>query len=182
MPEIICSKFFSQHHNNLLAGHFEINKTRKLVARTYYWPTLCYDVKAYIKGCNIYLTSKAVCHKPYGNLQLSSVPTHCWKNLLIDFVTGLPMLTDWKSETYNLILVIIDRLTKIVYYKPVKIPIDASSLAKVIINAIVYYHGLPNYIVSNQRVVFTSKFWSLLCYLLGIKCRLSITFYPQTNS
>ena len=28
------------------------------------------DVEVYIKDCNICLASKAVCHKPYGDLQL----------------------------------------------------------------------------------------------------------------
>ena len=42
--EIICFKVISCHYNDPLIGHFEINKTQKLVARKYYWPTLCCDV------------------------------------------------------------------------------------------------------------------------------------------
>ncbi len=30
-------------------------------------------------------------------------------------------------------------------------------------------------------MLFTSKFWSLLCYFLGIKKKLSTAFHPQTN-
>ena len=58
----------SRHHNNLLAGYFGIQKTRKLLARKYYWPTLRHNVKAYVKRCEICLASKTVCHKPYGDL------------------------------------------------------------------------------------------------------------------
>ena len=45
VPEIIRSKVISCHHNNLLVGHFGIDKTRELVGRKYYWPSLKKDVK-----------------------------------------------------------------------------------------------------------------------------------------
>ena len=35
--------------------------------------------------------------------------------------------------------------------------------------------------MSNRGLLFTSKFWLLLCYLLGIKQRLSTAFYPQID-
>ena len=85
--------------------------------------------------------------------------THHYKNLLIDFVTGLSILTDWKgNNSYDSILVIINRLTKMVYYKPVKITIDAPSLAKVIINVIVRHYSLQDSIVTDQRLLFISNF------------------------
>ena len=49
-------------------GHFGIKKTRELLARKYYGPTRRHDVQAYVKGCDVCLASKAVRHKPYGNL------------------------------------------------------------------------------------------------------------------
>ena len=69
-----------------------------------------------------------------------------------------------------------------VYYKPVKITLNAPGLAEVIIGVIVRHHGLSDSIVTNQGSFFTSKFWSLLWYFFGIKRRLSITFHPQTDS
>ena len=68
MPKAIRIKLISRHHDNLLAGHFGIEKTYKLLARKYYWPTLRHDVKAYVKGCEMGLALKAVRHKPYGDL------------------------------------------------------------------------------------------------------------------
>ena len=62
-------KLISRYHDNPLAGHFGIEKTRELVARKYYWPTLCNDIEAYMKGCDVCLAPKAVRHKPYGDLQ-----------------------------------------------------------------------------------------------------------------
>ena len=88
---------------------------------------------------------------------------------------------DWKWDNYDSIFVIINQLTKMVYYKLVKVTIDTSGLAEVIIVMIVKYYSLPDSIVTNRRLLFTSKFWSLLCYLLSIKQKLSIAFYLQLN-
>ncbi len=64
------------HHDDLLAGHFGIDKIRELIARKYYWPTFRRDIEAYVTGCDICLASKSVRHKPYGNLQSLPVPIH----------------------------------------------------------------------------------------------------------
>ena len=178
IPEIIWLELISQHHDDPLAGHFGIDKTRELIARKYYWPTLRRDVEAYVKGCDVCLASKAVRHKPYGDLQALPIPTHRWKDLSMDFVTGLPILTDWKGKSYDSILVIVDKLIKMVHYEPVKITIDAPGLAKVIINVVVRHHGLPDSIITDWGSLFSSKLWSLLCYFLDIKRRLSTAFHP----
>ena len=99
----------------------------------------------------------------------------------MDFVTGLPVSTNCKGETYDSILVIVDRLTKMVHYKPVKVTINAPGLAEVIFDVIVRHHGLPDSIVTDRGSLFTSKFWSSLCYFLSIKRRLSTAFHPQTD-
>ena len=96
----------------------------------------------------------------------------------MDFVTGLPLSSNWKSASYNSILVIVDRLTKMVYYKPVKVTINALGLAEVIIDMVVQHHSLPDSIISDRGAIFTSKFWSSLCYFLRVKRRLSTAFYP----
>ncbi len=99
----------------------------------------------------------------------------------MDFITGLPVSTNWKGETYDSILVIIDRLTKTVHYKLVKVTINVPALVEVIIEAVVRHHGLLDSIVNNQGSVYTLKFWSSLYYFLGIKRKLSTAFPPRTN-
>ncbi len=134
-----------------------------------------------MKGCDVCSASKTVQHKPYGELQSFPVPTNRWKDLSMDFVTGLPISTNWKGESYHSILVIVDRLTKMVYYEPVKVTIDTPGLAEVIIDVVVGHHGLPDLIVSDRGSVLTSMFWSSICYFLGIKKRLSTAFHSQTG-
>ena len=68
-----------------------------------------------------------------------------------------------------------------VHYKPVKVTIDAPGLTEIIIDVVVRHHNLLDLIVTDKGSFFTSKFWSSLCYFLGIKWRLSTAFYPQTN-
>ena len=99
----------------------------------------------------------------------------------MDFVTGLPISTNWKGDSYDSILVIVDRLTKMVHYELLKITIDASSLAKVIIDVVVRHHGLSDSIVTDKGSLFTSKFWSSLCYFFGIKRQLFTAFHPHID-
>ena len=67
------------------------------------------------------------------------------------------------------------------HYKPVKITIDVPGLAEVIIDVVMWHYGLPDFIITDWGFLFTSKFWFLLYYFLGIKKRLCTTFHPQTN-
>ena len=56
-----------------------------------------------------------------------------------------------------------------VHYEPVKVTINALGLAEVIIDMVIQHYGLLNFIISDRRAIFISKFWSLFCYFLGIK-------------
>ena len=70
----LCLRLFApkllagRQHNDPLAGYFDIEKTRKLLAQKYYWQTLQYNVQAYIKSCDVCLILKAVQNKSYGKL------------------------------------------------------------------------------------------------------------------
>ena len=181
VPKIIRIELISRHHNDPLVSHFGIEKTQKLVARKYYWETLRHNVEVYVRGCDVCLASKAVKHKLHRNLQQLPVPNHYWKDLSMDFVIGLPQFSNLRGNGYNLILVIVDRLTKMIHYEPVQITITAPALAEDILNVVVQHHGLLDFIVSNYGSVFTSKFWSSLCYFLSIKRKLSTAFHAQTD-
>ena len=67
----------------------------------------------------------------------------------MDFVIGLLISADWKDDSYNSILVIVDQLTKMVHYILGKITINISGLAKVIINIVVRHHKVQELIVTN---------------------------------
>ena len=94
VPGSIRTELISRHHDDPLAEHFGIHKIKDLISRKYYWLSLRRDIEDNVKGYDVCLGSKAIRHKPYGDLQSLSIPTHRWKDLLMDFVTGLPISTD----------------------------------------------------------------------------------------
>ena len=102
-----------------------------------------------MKGYDVCLASKAVQHKLYDDLQSLPIPTHRWKDLSMNCVTGLPIMMDWKGDSYDLILVIIDQLIKMVHYESVKVTINVPGFAKIIINIVVKYYSLLDLIITN---------------------------------
>lgn len=153
----------------------------EFITRKYFCLTFRCNIKAYVKNYNIYLSSKAVCHKLYGNFQSIPIPTYQWKKLSINFVIGLPISIDRKSKSYDSIFAIIYCLIKMIYYKSVKVIINIAELANVIMNVIVRRHILLELIIRDQDSLFTSKFWFLLYYFFGIKQKLFTTFHSQTK-
>ena len=83
------------------------------------------------------LTSKTICQKSYEDLQSLLVLIHYLKDILMGFEKRLPLSTDWKGKNYNSILIIVNYLTKMVYYKQVKVTINTLRLVEVIINMVV---------------------------------------------
>lgn len=78
-------------------------------------------------------------------------------------------LLNEKSNSYDLIIVILDCLIKVVYYKFFRVIIDAIGFIEVIIHKVVIYHGLPESRINKQSLLFTPKSGTLLCYFLDIK-------------
>lgn len=69
-----------------------------------------------------------------------------------------------------------------IHYQLIKVTINISGLAEIIIKIIVPQYSLLYSIVTNHSLIFTLKFWLLLFYFLRIKQRFSTTFYLQTDS
>lgn len=63
----------------------------------------------------------------------------------MDFVIGLLISTNQKNKNYDFIRIIVNQLTKIIYYKLVKLNMDALRLVQVICDVIVWHHSLFDY-------------------------------------
>lgn len=73
----------------------------------------------------------------------------------MDFITGLLDTINWKSEIYYSILVIVNRLKKMIYFEPVMKIILALGLTKVITEMVVRHYGLSDLTDSGQSSVFS---------------------------
>ena len=164
------------HHDSLAAGHFGISKTIELISRNFWWPKLNNDVKKFIKSCFICSKSKIPRHKPYGLLSPLSTPVRPWSDISMDFIVELP-----KSKDMTTILVVVDRLTKMSHFIPLRCLPTADIAADCFINNIFKLHGFPDSIISDRGSQFTSEFWNHLCNLLNIKHSLSTSNHPQTD-
>ena len=120
---------------------------------------------------------KAEHQKPAGLLQRLPIPEWKWDKLGMDFITGLPRT----RSGYDSIWVVVDRLTKVAHFIPVKTTYTSAKLAKIYMTRIVCLHWVPRTIVSDRGTQFTSKFWNQLHETLGTRLEFSTTFHPQTD-
>jgi transposase InsO family protein len=95
----------------------------------------------------------------------------------MDFITGLPRT----SKGYDSIWVIVDRLTKVAHFIPVKTTYKESQLAELYMARIVCLHGVPKKIVLDRGSEFTSRFWKSFPENVDTKLNFSSAYHRQTN-
>ena len=74
--------------------------------------------------------------------------------IAMDFISGLPRT----SSGYDAIWVIVDRLTKISHFLPIKKTYSTDRLARLYVNQIVCLHGIPVSIVFDKGATFFQSF------------------------
>jgi len=134
------------------------------------------EVKQYIKECNVCQCNKNCTEQLAGKLMPNLIPEKPWIHILADFITKLPL-----AQIYNSILVVVNRLTKMVYFVPTTEKTLAKGLARLFRNNVWKLHGLPESIISNRRPQFVAGIIWELNKMLEIESKLSIVFYPQTD-
>jgi hypothetical protein len=70
-----------------------------------------------------------------------------WEEIAMDFIMELPRT----QSGYDSIWVVVDRLTKVAHFIPVKITYSGPQLAELYMSRIVCLHGVPKKIVSNRE-------------------------------
>ncbi len=115
------------HHDDPLLGHPGVSKTLELIQRVYAAPNLRASVEQYIRECICCQQNKSARHAKYGQIQFAEVPDTLWKDVTMDFVMKLPRLVDpVTNDKYDLIMVIVDKLTKYAIMIPYKESYNAS--------------------------------------------------------
>jgi hypothetical protein len=170
------------HHDDPLAGHYGVAKTSQLLRRTYFWEKMEDDIRTYLKECDVCQRIKSKRHAPYGLLVSLPRPSRPWSEISMDFITGLPPCRDpYGGLDLDCILVVVDRYSKMARYLACRKTIDAPELAELLFERVFSLFGVPQGIVSDRGTVFTSKFWSALCFYMHVKQRLSSAYHPQTD-
>lgn len=177
----IRQEIMFQNHDTRMAGHFGARRTLDLISRRYYWPALSHDVQEYVRTCAVCQRSKAQRHSQYGKLSPLPIPEEIFEEVSLDFVTGLPPAKDSHDCVYDTILVIVDRFSKMALYIPALKTWDAKEFAKAYFTHVILKFGVQKGIVSDRGSIFTSSFWTEICYQLQVKRRLSTAFHPQTD-
>lgn len=93
-------------------------------------------MKIFVQWYDVELEWKKLKYKSYRDLQFLPILIKRLKDILIDFVSSLPILFNYKGGTYDSILMILDKFTKMVNKKPVKVTMDAVDLVEVIIDVV----------------------------------------------
>jgi transposase InsO family protein len=104
------------------------------------------------------------------------IPSEAWTSVGIDFITGLP-----KLEGKEVIMVVVDRLTKYAHFIALAHPYSASTVAQTYLDNVYKFYGLPSSIVSDRDPIFTSRLWKELTTLLGIQLNMSTVYHPQSD-
>ena len=112
-------------------------------------------------------------HRPLHFLPIGKQP---WDSISMDFIKGLPL-----SDSHDMILVILDCLTKMALFIPTFSNIDSREVVMLFLHYVFAKHGTPSDIISDQGKHFTSWFWTSLCEILNIKRNLSTAYHPQTD-
>ena len=97
-------------------------------------------------------------------------------HISVDFITKLPL-----AQGYDSILVVINRLTKIVHFIPTTEKTSAEGLARLFRDNVWKLHRLLESIISDQGPQFIVGLIKELNGMLGIKSKLSTVFHLQTD-
>ena len=166
-----------ENHDLPIAGHPGYIQTYAKISRLYYWPKMNKDIRIHAQECDACQRTKPSTQKPSGELQSLPIPERPWQFIGMDFLGPVPESRDGN----NMILVVIDLLTKMAHFVPTTSDVSSKEVADLFLRHIFRYHGLPDHIVSDRDPKFTARFWKNLTTALGIHLRMSTAAHPQTD-
>ncbi|KAJ9511202.1 hypothetical protein QJQ45_013641 [Haematococcus lacustris] len=166
-------------HDAKSAGHLGMTKTLEQVTRYFDWQGISEAVKHYVRTCHSCQLNKSSAQKPAGKLQPLPIPLRPWGAVSLDLIVKLPASGPAK---YDSILVIVDRLTKMVHLARTWERMTAVQYAKLFVDNVFRLHGWPDSIVSDRGPnLNNNRFFIELAALLQVDLDLSSAYHPQTD-
>jgi len=171
--EKLRAEIIRLHHDTPIGGHGGQWKMVELVTRNFWWPGVTKEVKRYVEGCDTCQRNKNRTEQPAGKLMPNSISEKPWTHISADFITKLPL-----AQGYDSILVVVDRLTKIVHFIPTTEKTSAEGLARLFRDNVWKLHSLPKSIILDRGPQFVAGLMRELNEMLEIKSKLSTAFHP----
>lgn len=169
-------RIMDEFHETPYAGHLGREKTFLNVAAHYWWPHLIKWITTYVRSCESCQRVK-VAPSVQAPLKPMPIPLECWNTVSLDFVFGLP--PDVNGNTG--VVVFVCSVSKQVHIAPCKETVTAEQSAKLFLQHVFRYHGMPKRLVSDRDPRFTSHFWKELFCLLGTDLAMSTAAHPETD-
>jgi len=168
---------FKEAHRAVYCAHPGVKKMYTNTKKLFFWPGMKHDIVQIVARCLECQQVKADhCH-PTGLLQPHDIPMTKWDIISMDFITGLPLT----SQRHNVILVVVDKLTKSANFILVIDTYEVAEVARVFINEIIKFHGVPKKIISDRDSRLTSRFWTCMQSALGTPLNLSTAYHPEID-
>jgi len=104
-----------------------------------------------VEGCDACQCNKNYTEQLVGKLMPNSIPEKPWIHISADFITKLPL-----AQGYDSILVVVDRLTKMVYFIPTMEKTLAEGLVRLFRDNVWKLHRLPESIISDREPQFVA--------------------------
>ena len=178
VPDVdnLRTKLIAEAHNQVSTAHPGRNKTLALLARKYYWKSMRSWVEQFVANCQACRRALPTREKKHGFLHPLPIPDRPWQHVTHDF-KSFPK----DKHGYDMVYVVIDRLSKQSVCIPCNKNATAKDMARMYITYIYRWRGLPESMVSDRGPQFISQFWDEFCAILGIKIKLSTAYHPQTD-
>jgi hypothetical protein len=164
-------KILREAHESAYSIHPGGNKMWHDLKATYWCYGMKRDVAEYIALCDTCQRVKVEHQWPAGLLQPLQVLEWKWEEIVMDFIVGLLRT----QSGYDSIWVIVDWLTKVAHFIPVKTTYSRPQLVELYMSKIVCLHGVPKKIVSDRVEV------ERLLEALDTQLHFSSAYHPQTN-
>ena len=117
-------------HESPLTIHPGSTKMYQDLRQRFWWTRMKREIAQYIANCDVCRRVKAEHQRPAGTLQPLAIPEWKWDKVSMDFITGFPRT----KRGNNAIFVVVDRLSKVAHFLPVRESITASQLADLYIS------------------------------------------------